>query len=57
MDGQNTQLNIKKHGGEVMLVIVLVSSEKHERSGNRESQGAASRNKEKNYDGCLPEQI
>lgn len=57
MDGQNTQLNIKKHGGEVMLVIVLVSSEKHERSGNRESQGAVSRNKEKNYDGCLPEQI
>lgn len=47
MDGQKTQQNIKRHGGEMMLVIVLMSSENHGGKGNRESQGEISRNKEK----------
>ena len=39
VDGQKAQLDIKKHGsGMMMLVIVLVRSGNHEMSGNMEIQ-------------------
>ena len=38
MDRQKAQLDIKKHGGRMMLVIVLMRSVNYGRSGNRGTQ-------------------